>query len=131
MNISDLIHLMEKTNKAGEPSTPATKDEAVEKDASMKATEAAAVSKIANQLIPGLNYGDLYGYRPIVAVYHDMVVKYEIAHAIAGLVAPNVYEVEKVLKNIDDLKKGGGEKPEDKPKAEAFIETIDLNVFDL
>ena len=48
MNISDLIHLMDKTNKGGEPSNPSSKEDAVEKDASMKATEAAAVSKIAN-----------------------------------------------------------------------------------
>ena len=109
---------------------PAKKEEAVGKDAELKAVEEVLSRRILDRLT--YDYGYPYGnphYYPInpelaytigsLRAYHDYVLGYELENAIAGLVAPSIGEVAKVLEAITNMSGMKNAKEGEKAKAAA------------
>jgi hypothetical protein len=131
-----------KAPAAPAPADPAKTQEAVAKDAEMKAIEEVLSRRILDRLT--YDYGYPYGnphYYPInpelaykigsLRAYHDYVLGWELENAVAGLVAPSIEEVAKVLeaitntsgmKNPEEAKKAAAAAPKP-PAAATFVQT--------
>jgi len=131
-----------KAPAAPAPADPAKTQENVAKDAEMKAIEEVLSKRILDRLT--YDYGYPYGnphYYPInpelaytigsLRAYHDYVLGWELENAIAGLVAPSIEEVAKVLgaiTNISGMKnaKEGEKAAAAAPKAPAAAGFVQL-----
>ena len=71
----------------------------------MKATEALMASKIIPYLEKDVHrLGDGYQeYAEALRKYHEIILRYEAANAIAAMVAPAVEQVATVLRNLEDV----------------------------
>ena len=118
MTDDQVFNLVQESLKADPKKEQASsKNEAVSKDADMKAVEAVLADRILGRLISGgYIYGSTLAY-PIdkdialkiaaLRAYHELVLNYELSNAIAGLVEPSVADVLRVLQAAtgDDEKK--------------------------
>lgn len=118
MDMDGLVtQALDEAKGAGANQKAESKDAAVSKDAEMKAVEAALAHRIVGRIAGIGGYG--YGYIPTyplayplhpevgkavaaVNAIHNSIIAYEYANAIAGLVAPSVDAVTKVLESITD-----------------------------
>lgn len=138
-----------KPPSAAAPADPAKKEEAVAKDAEMKAIEEVLSKRILDRLT--YDYGYPYGnphYFPInpelaykigsLRAYHDYVLGWELENAIAGLVAPSIEEVAKVLgaatnisgmKNAEEQKKAVAAAPQPPAAAQVQLEAEGVPVL--
>jgi len=71
-------------------------DEKINRDVEMKAIEAILARRILDRLAYPL-HEDVAAKVAALRTYHELILNYELANAVAGLVIPSVDEVQKVL----------------------------------